>query len=305
MESDTSYTDDEIEADLDGQEQFAIRLAEVGDPENDGAFYRLRNAPGGEIHRRHLVQSGKTRTIHGNLINVVHGFADGRPATLVVLQFDFLGSSNGNRRFRTASIDVRFAHGDALVGGDSDPEVLSVSPEGEYQLGNKSTLTIESTIMAGISTKFGVAGMEGIGIDAGLGRTTSIEREYHAKLFGSRRIERRLYGTCNAVRWTLEEDGVAKSGIPSSFRGAILVAQKSTGNFRAELEVKAQVDRRYSLQSRIQHLLGHSVVDPVFFDRSQPLVGPEIQGLNMKNLATCGLKNLCFVKVGGKIIQLD
>jgi len=285
-------TDNEFEL----GDEFNIVIEEVAHPRSVDASLKVLNAPG-EIQRLHLVQYGTKRTIHGNMVNVVHGHANGRLATLIVLQFDFLGSSDGKRRFRDASIELRFAHEEEQCGGDHDPEVLHICPEGEYKLENGSTVSIESTISGGVSASFAPVGLEGVGINAGVEQTVSKECQYHAKVFGSRRIEKRRYGDYNAVRWALEEDRIAESGIPSSLRAAVLVVQKTAGIFRAELEVQAQVDLWYSLQRRIQHLRGTSTVDPVFFDRKQPWFGPKIEGLDIDNLSTTDLQQLSFIKV--------
>lgn len=268
--------------------QFIIPLLAEGD--EDSAF-RLRNTPGGEEQRPHIIQYGSDLAVHADLFSVQHGTftPGGEAATLAVIDFRFVGSESHARRFRKAMIDVQFAPWNQPVGGEHDPEVLGIAPFGFFAW-NPSTQEEESTISLTASASAG--GLGALGIDAGWETTKKKKKEDRTTLFGSMRIEGdRNYGGQNTARWTVSENGIERHGIPSLLRAAILVKPKSEGKFRAFVEIKTDVDILYGAKKRIDKFFGKHIVDPVYFDTeaNRKPFGPTLTGVQMTNLSICDL----------------
>ncbi|KAF8544886.1 hypothetical protein BDD12DRAFT_813776 [Trichophaea hybrida] len=269
--------------------QFVIPLFPVGD---DGSAFRLRNIPGGEMQRPHVIQYGSELAVHADIFNVKHGTftPGGDPATLVVFDFRFVGSESHGRRFRKAIIDVRFAPWDRPVGSENDPEVSSIAPLG-FCAWNPSTEEKETKLSFTVSANTG--GLVGMGIGSSWETTKKMTKEKRTTLFGSMRIEgKRDYGTQNTAKWLINENEIESHGIPSHLRTAILVKLKGKEKFQAIIEINAEVDILYGAKKRIDELFGKHVVDPVYFDaedKRKPF-GPEITNIDTTNLSMCDLR---------------
>lgn len=269
--------------------QFVVPLFAEGD---EGSAFRLINTPGGEEQRPHIIQYGSDLAVHADLFSVQHGTftPGGEAATLVVIDFRFVGSESHARRFRKAMIDVRFAPWNQPVGSEHDPEVSSIAPFGFFAW-NPSTQEEESGISLTVSANTGGSGALGVG--AGWKTTKKVKKEDRTTLFGSMRIEGdRNYGGQNTARWTASENGIERHGIPSLLRTAILVKPKSEGKFRAFVEIKTDVDILYGAKKRIDKYFGKRIVDPVYFDTeaNRKPFGPALTGVQMTNLSMCDLK---------------
>ncbi|KAJ9655613.1 hypothetical protein H2201_008763 [Coniosporium apollinis] len=275
--------------------EFPIYLLPTGD---DGSAYRLQDKPGGEMQRTHIVQDGSELTAQADLFSVIHGKVSpqGGTATLIVIDFRFTGSESHRKRFRKATIDIKFALHDDTVGGELDPEVIKIAPYGTFFM-DPSTKQEDTTVHANMSA--GTGAPVALGIEAGWEQTKSVVKEERATLSGSCRIEGRNYGSYNAARWKIHENKQQKHGIPSFLRTAILLAPKSTKRFRAFVAVDTHVDMLYSAGQRIKRFLGGVVVDPVYFDeegKRKPM-GPKLANVDIANLAECNLKELSAVQV--------
>lgn len=269
--------------------QFTIPLFAEGD--EDSAF-RLSNTPGGEEQRPHIIQYGSDLAVHADLFSIRHGTftPGGEAATLVVIDFRFVGSGSHVRRFRKAMIEIKFAPWNQPVGSEHDPEVSSIAPFGFFAW-DPSTQEEESKISLTASASTG--GLGALGIGAGWEATKKMKKEDRTTLFGSMRIEGdRNYGGQNTARWTVNENGIERHGIPSLLRTAILVKPKSEEKFRAFVEIKTDVDILYGAKQRIDKFFGKHIVDPVYFDTeaNRKPFGPTLTGVQMTNLSICDLK---------------
>jgi len=269
--------------------QFVIPIFPVGD---DDSAFRLRNTPGGEMQRPHVIQYGTDLAVHADIFNIKHGTftPGGDPATLIVIDFQFVGSESHGRRIRKALIDVRFAPWDQPVGSENDPEVSSIAPFGFFAW-NPLTGEEEKKLSFNVSASTGGLGNFGIGL--GWETTKKVKKEKRTTLFGTMRIEgERDYGAQNTAKWTVSENEIESHGIPSHLRTAILVKPKGKEKFRAVIEVDAEVDILYGAKKRIDKFFGKHVVDPVYFDaegKRKPF-GPEIADIDTTNLSKCDLK---------------
>ena len=281
---------------------FTIPLYEAG---NDGASFRLRNQPG-EIQREYILQedsAGSELTIHGKLVNVVHGkyTPNGPPATLAIMQFEFVGSEAHGKRFRKANIVVNFASNiNDKFGSNDDPEVVAIAPHGGFAM---CSSTEEEQTKISVSGKL-LTGMLGnfLGFEVGSGweRSKSVVREDRTTVHGSIRIEGRSLGPPNTAKWALSENKIQRHGIPTVMRTAILVMPRtSSGKFRAIFDIEATVDVLYNTQRRLKQFLGRSVVEPVHFSQDRKPMGPDLVGLDPENLSAYAtkMKELGFIKV--------
>ena len=282
---------------------FKIPLYEAGD---DGASSRPRGRPG-EIQREHILQedsSGSELTIHGKLVNVVHGkyTPNGPPATLAIMQFEFVGSEPHRKRFRKASIVINFVDNINKFSSDDDPEVVAIAPYGGFAMCS-STEEERSRTKISISGKFltGTLGTSiGLETDSGWERRKSVVREDRITVYGSIRIEGRNLGPPNTAKWAISENKIQRHGIPAVLRTAVLVLPRaSSGKFQAIFDIEASVDILYNVQSRLKKFLGRSVVEPVHFSQDRKPMGPDLVDLDPENLSAYAakMKELGLIKV--------
>ncbi|KAF8244125.1 hypothetical protein K440DRAFT_610567 [Wilcoxina mikolae CBS 423.85] len=276
---------------MDSVSEFTIPLIPMGD---DRAAFRLQNSPG-ELQRPHIVQRDiSDLTVQADLFSVMHGSdtPGGLPATLVVIDFRFLGSHSDGRRFRKAIIDICFARENEQAGNEFDPVVCQIAPYGTFAM-NPSIQQQETTLSTTTSANTGL-GLSTLGICAGFERKTTTEREKCTMLFGSRRIQGRTHGLKNSARWMLLENDFDRRGIPSLLRTAILINPRTSGKFRALVTIKADVNMVYSALSNIESLLGKAVVDPVCFgdESTRTPLGPELRDVDIQNMSACNLDTI-------------
>lgn len=265
---------------------------EVGD-ENS---YRLRNSPG-ENQRQHILQEGKPGdlTVCGDLYSVLHGTLTpgGESASLIIMQFRFMGSQSRARRFRDASVRVKFANADHPLGTQLDPEVKEIAPEGQFEMAQETTQEVSTAISAGIS----VPVVQGIlDLNAGLERTTTVTQIGRVRGSGHKWMEGKRYGKKNTAIWKLSEDNIGKTGTPSLLRTALLVVPQTEDGFRAIVEIEAHADLRYAAVAKLHRLLGSSIVDPVYFSQCRENYGPQVEGVDASNLSACVLAELGLIQ---------
>jgi hypothetical protein len=282
---------------MSDETEFTIDLCQSG---TKGAAFRLKNSPG-QLQRANVMQEGTSGlTVQGNILSILHGkeTPDGPPATLIVFNFRFIGSESHRRRFRKATIDVQFAHGDERIGSDLDPQVTNISFDSTYVLSSSMEQT-ETTISTNISGNAGFAGL-GLGLGAGWEQKSTLAKETRATLSGYKWIEGRDYGEHNTAKWILRENEAERHGVPSVLRTAILVTPQTGERFRAIVKIDADVDWRYDSKQALLKFQGKRVVDPVWFDmerRREPM-GPIPANVDTGNLRACDLNMISFVEVG-------
>jgi len=293
---DTTDIDDVVE-----EVGFDVELVESAGIGDDNS-YRLQNGPG-ENQRQHIVQQGRPKDVmfHGDLFAVVHGTLTpgGDDATLIIIQFTFVGSEGFGRRFRKVIVKIRFANGENDPhGGVLDPEVRAIAPDGELQMGPASIEEVSTAVSAGVSVSLA----EGMGgLHSGFEWSKSTTNTSRVTVFGGKRIEGRKHGNQNTVLWKLQEDKIGQTGVPNSLRAAVLVVPKSQDGFRAIVDVDVNVDALYAVASKVRRLTGQSVVDPVHFSSERVDFGPKLVGVDADNLDACNLAGIAFSKVSNQI----
>ncbi|KAI9737166.1 MAG: hypothetical protein M1834_000759 [Cirrosporium novae-zelandiae] len=286
---------------MSGSLQFEIPLFAEGD---QGAAFRLRNEQG-EMQRTHIIQEGSELTVQGDFFSIVHGVytPGGDPASLVVIDFRFMGSSSRETRFKTAKIEIKFA---ALgTSPDEEPEVKKIAPHGTFFL-NPSTETVTTTLSANASAGAG-AGPVTLGIGAGWERTKTNVHKARTTLMGTSWIDGRDTGKPNMGRWKLSENKIDKLGIPGFLRTAILVVQRVPERFQALVTVEMEVNLGYKIQEQARRFMGRRIVDtidPVFFDegaKRQP-AGAQLTGIDTEHLGASDLEHLSIVRDGQTLV---
>lgn len=290
--------------------QFSIELHTTANVDSH-TQYRLQNQPG-ELQRPNVIDRTQGElSIISDLTHVVHGTLTpgGAPATLMAFTFHFNGSQIQGHRIKEVTIDIGFAHGNTAVGSTLyDPEVLQISPDGEFRWGHSSVIGEETK---GVTLSTGGLGgpmLAAVGfapeLDASWEATTPTINEGQTTMYGSRKIMGRNRGSKNSGRWVLRENKLRKNGVPSKVTTAILVRPhpQSRGMFRAAVSVDANVNVVYAVGEVVKRMVGKNVVDPVVFKHGLEPRGPAIEGLDVTNLANVGekgiLKRLGSVKVG-------
>lgn len=270
---------------------FIIPLLPVGD---EGSSFRVRNAPGGEIQRPHLVDRGSDFTVQGDLVSVLHGHftPEGDQATLIIAEFRFL-SSKSSRRFRRAMITWQFANSDPNDG--TDPEVVRIAPYGHFSI-NPTSKSVETKRSANISAQAGL-GVGSLGTGAAWELTESINKKDQTTLAGTIRLEGRTYGESNTARWTFSENKSQSDGIPTLLRAAVLLRRKSDAQFVATIKIDAKVDMLYSLGNQFQRLFGDTWNDDlVYFDPQLKPTGEPLVDIDPENLSSYDLKSITAVE---------
>ncbi|KAH0558882.1 hypothetical protein GP486_004488 [Trichoglossum hirsutum] len=275
---------------MSSSQSFTIDLYPTGDK---GSAFHVKNAPGGEIERRHLIDRGSDLTVQGDLVRVLHGKLSpgGAPATLVIADFRFT-STDSSRRFCRAIITVRFADEQQRV--QCEPEVTSIAPNGHFSMQIKKR-TEEVKRSANLSTQAG-AGMLNVTGAFGVEATESSSKQSQTTLVGDIRYDgKQPSGDKNAARWVLIENPTEKTGIPSFLRVAILVRRKSLKDkFTAMIKISAETDAL----SYLRALFGRVPEDdPVIFD-PDPDRAPttSTEGFDLDNLGGLDLKELWNVQ---------
>ncbi|KAI9779171.1 MAG: hypothetical protein M1839_007706 [Geoglossum umbratile] len=271
-------------------QDFVVDLCPTGD---EGATYHIKNAPGGEIQRPHLVDRGSSLVVQGDLVQVLHGTLspDGAPATLLVVDFNFV-SMELSRRFKSAKITLRFA--DARSRFDQDPEVIRIAPCGYFSI-HPTQKREEVKRSVNLSAQAGGA-VAGVNTGFGWELTESVERQDQTTLAGTIRLEGRTYGPKDTARWVLMENVTQKSGVPANLRGAILLKRKNFDDqFIATIQIEAEVD----LISSTRSLFGRIPKDdPVVFD---PNYAPTSEGFDLDNLEGYALETLSGLSILGGV----
>lgn len=270
---------------------FIIPLLPVGD---EGSSFRVRNAPGGEIQRPHLVDRGSDFTVQGDLVSVLHGHftPEGDQATLIIAEFRFL-SSKSSRRFRRAMITWQFANSDPNDG--ADPEVVRIAPYGHFSI-NPTSKSVETKRSANISAQAGLS-VGSLETGAAWELTEYINKKDQTTLAGTIRLEGRTYGESNTARWTFSENKSQSDGIPTLLRAAVLLRRKSDAQFVATIKIDAKVDMLYSLGNQFQRLFGDTWNDDlVYFDPQLKPTGEPLVNVDPENLSSYDLKSITAVE---------
>lgn len=286
-------------------DQFDIPLILTGD---DSAF-RIKDAPGGEVHRLGAVeQSVSGLILQGNLKEVIHGTLtpNGPPATLVIMEFGFIKMhSISIHRFRQVTIKLRFFT--EPNGGGTDPTVIKIAPYGEYGF-NQTVLHKEVRHLA----RAGIQSGGELGIPATLGvayeRETQLTREITDRGSISGVITHdqvRSWGGKNVAQWCATENHDKRSGVPTSIRVAVLLQRKKkAGRFLMETNIDAKVDVLYGIKESFLKVFGRLGNDAITFDPDpQHALSTERTDLDSKNLASCNLENEMHIQVDPKLVQ--
>ncbi|KAI1414084.1 hypothetical protein F5Y13DRAFT_159697 [Hypoxylon sp. FL1857] len=201
---------------------------------------------------------------------IVHGSEniDGSPATLVVFGFRFHGI-NEMRRFKQAIITITFQDEQKRYG--ADPEVIAMWPNGDFTLGEPTSVAVEQTTGREIGGEVkGGQVVEGAAhVTRSWQRKMSFTKTDRSTLTGSIILDTniRKSGKSNAVRMTISENTTTRSGIVTDFRAAVLLRRKNdVDHFLATVKIKAKANFLYNAIKGLRDISGLSPGnDPVKF----------------------------------------
>jgi len=246
MENENSFTIYLEPVDEDGDGQLRIGNLPVGDP---GRFERL-----------HMHERADVVPVLADLTEVVHGklSGSGEPATLIVMDFWFLGSEK-SRRFTKATINVSFRDADATP--EKGPWVIGLDPVGKWQAKpSKKHVEMKRSSNANAQAGFGPASLgAGVACDC----TTSQDEDDQITINGMKLFDGTPMGHKRKVRWTLTENKSQSSGLPSQFRTFILVQRRDDEQFTAVVDIDAHVN----LSAGVLRMFGKKPKDaPIIFE---------------------------------------
>lgn len=285
--------------------QFEVDLVLTGD---DSAF-RIKNAPGGEVHRGGVVeQSVSGLVLQGNLKEVIHGTLTphGPPATLIIIEFGFHKThrSSSIRRFHEVVIKLKFFDPSDPEGGN-DPTVLKIAPDGKHGF-NRTVSHKEVRHKARVGIQSGVESGNLVTLGAGFERETRSAREttHWTTISGLIMHDQyRLWGGKNIALWCASENQNERSGVPTLIRVAVLLQRKKAeGQFLMETDINAKVDILYQTEVNFQKLFGRlEKDDAITFDPSPKYAFPtERSDLDRHNLGLCNLEDEVQVQIDPK-----
>lgn len=275
----TSVTNLEI---LPEDVEFGMVLNEARDGDKKN---RARQRNYGKVQHRKFTgyDQNLPMVIYGFREETVHGTStDGRPHTLVVFRWGLQQRKRG-RRFKSAQLKAVFGttrtkdHLSSGIGRDAyyDPHVVTVEPNGSYSLLSTSVTVARTRGVEG--------GVEG-GVDFAKGTakatyelsttTTAVDQivingternEYSANVLAEVGDPDR----CNVAEWQLFENAATRSGLPTSFRTAVLLERREgdSARFIATFSIRAEVDSLTDVWTSFKRFVG--VVprdDPIIFD---------------------------------------
>jgi hypothetical protein len=279
---------------------FELELDPVGE---DGAGYRLQNIK--DIHgvpqkqRTHLIQDGQSFRVRADFHCIAHGTEEpnGQESTLLVIDFTFSGPSLHQRRFRQAIITLDFAEEDKPLGGDLDPVVLQIAPNGTF-FQDPATQNRQSNLNASVSIN--PPPPVPLSITAGWQSNTSGVKKDWMRLIGEPLVTVRNSGEYNTAEWSLRENLLEKLGIQPFVRTAVVVKPRTEKGFRMSIKVDTVVNPLHDTKERAKKFIGQGeVVDPVYFDvkGKRQTFGPAVAKEDLDRLATCDLTQLSLTQV--------
>ncbi|KAK3320806.1 hypothetical protein B0T19DRAFT_403426 [Cercophora scortea] len=231
------------------------------EPIEDGEF-RTSNEKGQKF-RPNPVDRGNQLATRVDIVGITHGkFAKTTDsATLLVFELRFLAT--GGRRFKRATVMVRFEDAEGVSA--RDPVVHAITPRDRWALNQTTRVRdVKWSANAGVNANAGV-GLLGLGGEAGVQwemAETKTRIDYTA-LTGEKRVMRPGWtGEANTVIWTLEENTDKSDGIPTFLRAAVLLRRRpeaATAPFSFTVKVKTDVD----FIGTIKTLFGLERKDPI------------------------------------------
>jgi hypothetical protein len=269
------------------------------DPKGEGGAYRMRNLDG-EINRSIIVK--RDNTVQADLVSVIHGKHNGIPATLIITDFWFMPGKK-SRRFTWARITYKFDSRDKKDGGAGGlgPTVAKIEPEGHFSLHPKQK-HVDKNLKLNLGAQAPTVPISpGGSVEWSLGE--NYDAEDQIKLAGIKTLEGRDFGGYNTARWTLKENEMVNSGIPTRLRTAIVLERKATeakAKFQGTLEIKVDADLISEMGFIIKRLLGNVPKDdPVIFD---PKISTSSVGHQPQNLEKENLKAQCRIETTTKLL---
>jgi len=246
-----------------------IGLTEAGD---SGSAYHFLNDPSDPLQRKNWAERQSVVDIRASCLGVLHGELDPQdpsnpvPCTLLLLEFRFDPRKPG-RRITWSQIKLKFS---SMEVGQPDPEVTRIAPLGRLTFAPTSK---EQSTTTGTEVSAGLGTLCPIDVGSGFtwSRSVNLTIKDTASVVGSIDTIGRIWGKKNGASWTLDENKMSKSGVPSLLKAAVLLLRESDdGPFKCEFSITAKADWKTDLQS----LFGKTPPDdPVIFDPSLEPIG--------------------------------
>jgi len=255
--------------------------------DDQGGYVKTQNVPADRTQRREVTARGNESKfrVQVTLRTCLHGFLDdteSTPATLIVLDAQFVVVNSNKARFKSAELKLEFTNGKQGE-GLSPPEVVAFAP---FRTPERMNMTFDDR-----GSKVSLGGSLGIQALATAELRTDWERQ---SWYTQRYFDRGSAGTgynpehdcMNSVWWALQESGNPheKHGISPFCRFAVLLKRSSQEPFEAKFSLKLDAATGFDLFDAWSFRKCQTVVDdPLKFS---PFAEPqgEFQGLDAKNL---------------------
>ncbi|KAK2761218.1 hypothetical protein FQN54_001739 [Arachnomyces sp. PD_36] len=216
----------------------------------------------GEINRELVQHTELSAKVHvkTTLQHVRYGTVQSESAALLVFRSHFFHpNASGSNRIKSAIIRLSFTHATTPDDLTKAPRVLKMFPlHATDSRENVRTVTNELGVNLNLGTRSRLPSMQST-------QTTSSDRRRYAEINGIvTTTKRRQHPRAeNRAVWTIDEDNVARDGIPRFFEGAVIL-QCAQDSFHMAIDVET----RQGLLPDTVELLRKSVReedDPVVF----------------------------------------
>ncbi|KAF2475378.1 uncharacterized protein BDR25DRAFT_213443 [Lindgomyces ingoldianus] len=206
--------------------------------------------------------------------HIRYGKFDGKPACLVVVQFDFIPTYQ--TRFKYIEIELKIVRG-------AGSSIITYQPHSWE--GKAGALPVEQTSKFG-SQVGGSGGGATAGLDTGYERRTERTEIKKARIFSV--LED------STVMWRLSENDVTREGVPNPFRAALIV--ETDGKFSIRVKYEANMSR--SVDPRSWRSAHARLTEPLDLSQSSvgQGVGPVVVGIDEMEKGSFNLSDFALTE---------
>lgn len=266
---------------------FDVALFLEGDGPSDFRF-RPRNEPLSPWERRSVLasRSSSSLVVKVKLALAVHGkLSNGDPASLIIVDFDFISMSTP-RRFKYAMVEFVFK---PEKPGSTCPKLRSIAPSQYYYI-QPTKRKVEETHSIGASIS---AGIPGASASARFTWDMTEESKDSVQAVVASTMSASCgFGDPDSATWVLRENTATKTGIPTRLQVAMLLERDKEApdqKFLANVNIKTGVD----FVSSVRRMFGANPRGhPVVFDPMTSPGPPLPNGINKEKLNETDLNEL-------------
>ncbi|OCK74582.1 hypothetical protein K432DRAFT_264603, partial [Lepidopterella palustris CBS 459.81] len=227
-----------------------------------GSSLRPENDPPSPLPKFSYIERKGALDVRCSFVDIVHGLfsaESGVFATLIILECQF-NTLKQPRRFQSVDISLEFR---GMQPEETGPQVYAIAPDGKSSL-MLTTRDVElkqsASLQLGSATPFGGATAT---LAARWEKSVSRDTSDEVTLMGSIHLIGRNWGKPNCASWTLLENPITNTGVPTSLRTAILLMRKNKDRFQCVVKIHTKVDFASAVENIFK---SRNLSAPILFD---------------------------------------